>query len=92
MNNERLTSEDYKRAIDAQDACNLSGIVHSFSDVINKIWATARALECGTDWVNQHPISVLYSDKIASLSGSNAGLSAFSTAYDVCKREAAKCA
>jgi hypothetical protein len=67
-----LAAGDYKRALDVQDACNLSGVVSSFSSVMSKIWEEARKVEGrGTKWVNEHPIAILYSSKIASLSGSD---------------------
>jgi len=37
-----LTRNDYKRVLDVQDACNLSGVVHSFADIIEKVWEEAR--------------------------------------------------
>lgn len=74
-----LTAKDYQTAIFIQNACNLSGVVYAFSRVMSKIWVEARrkggvetntATGKGTDWVNTHPIAVLYADKIADLSGS----------------------
>lgn len=66
-----LAAGDYKRALDVQDACNLSGVVNSFSSVLSKIWEECRKVDGrGTKWVNEHPISILYSSKISSLSGS----------------------
>ncbi len=66
-----LAPGDYKRALDIQDASNLSGVVHSLSSVLGKIWEECHKVEeRGTKWVNEHPISILYSSKIASLSGS----------------------
>ena len=32
----------YQTALDVQDACNLSGVVHSFSQVITEVWKEAR--------------------------------------------------
>jgi len=91
MANERLSPKDYQDAVHAQDACNLSGIVISFASVVKKIWAEARAIEKGTDWVNTHPICVLYASKIGSLAHSE-DYDAYSKAYDFCKTEAEKCA
>ena len=77
------TAKDYKNAILVQDAVNLSGVVKSFSEVLTRIWEEARELGKGTDYVNTHPISILYSDKIADLTGSRDFLS-FSDAYRIC--------
>lgn len=63
-----LTHADYKEALNIQDACNLSGVVHAFSRMINKIWDEARKLNKGTEWVNNHPIAILFTEKCAHLS------------------------
>ena len=85
-----LAKEEYQKAINVQDACNLSGVVHSWSQILSKLWEEARRLGHGTDWVNQHPINVLFASKVSSLTG--AGLSsmpAFSKAYDACSEAVA---
>ncbi len=79
-----LTPKDYKDAILVQDACNLSGIVLSFVSVLKKIRAEPGCT--GTEWINQHPISVMYADKIRSLTGAGDSFS-FSCAYDICKEK-----
>lgn len=78
-------------ALDAQSACNLSGIVHSFSKIATDVlWPIARAEGKGTDFVNGHPISVLFADKIAALAGvqgiTTESMAAYSAAYTACKR------
>ena len=78
-----LTKQDYKDAIQIQDASNLSGIVHAFSKVVSKIWEEAHEKEEGTDWVNQHPICRLYANKIATLSGGDT-FEGFQKAYETC--------
>lgn len=80
---EGLTPEQYKRAIDVQDACNLSAVVHDFSNVMKRVWVEARKNGKGTAWVNQHPVAVMYSSKISSLTGSEASLS-FRKSYAAC--------
>ena len=81
---EGLTPEQYKRAIDVQDASNLSGVVHDFSRVMTRVWVEARREGMGTDWVNAHPIVILYSNKISSMCGSSDSYQ-FSQAYEICK-------
>ena len=81
-----LTAQDYRQAIDVQDACNLSGVVHTFSKVMTKIWEEARTTgSASTEWVNQHPISVLYASKILSLTRAEPDGRAFANAYNVCR-------
>lgn len=81
-----LSPRDYKNAILVQDACNLSGVVHSFSQAMTKIWATLEAEgEASTDAANSHPIAVLYASKVASLTGCS-NLGSFSEAYNICNR------
>lgn len=57
-------------AILAQDACNLSGVLASFTDIcMNTLWPEARARDKGTDWVNAHPIVTVFLDKLSDLNG-----------------------
>ena len=54
-------------ALSSQNACNLSGVVHAFARACEALWDQP---ECsGTDWVNGHPISVLFAAQISYLSG-----------------------
>lgn len=72
-----------QEAIDVQDACNLSGVVHSFSRIIKEaLWEEARKQGKGTEWVNQHPIAKMFAEKIAQLSR----MDEFGDAYDDCKK------
>ena len=73
-----------KLAMEVQDACNLSGVVRSFAQITETLWAEARKQGHGTDWVNQHPISKLFADKLASLAGVQDNVMAFSRAWDEC--------
>lgn len=75
MSDDTRTMADLAReAIQVQDACNLSGVVHSFSRAITRLRALLEAQgKGGTDAVNTHPICWLWSDKIASLTGSQLG-------------------
>jgi hypothetical protein len=71
----------------AQQACNLSGVIHSFSRTITElrdILQRENPIGFSTTKLNEHPICVLYSSKIASLTHSENGLM-FSNAYDWCK-------
>jgi hypothetical protein len=67
-------------AIAVQDACNLSGVVHSFSQAMT---ALAELGVKDTEGRNRHPVAILYASKIASLTGCEGAL-AFSKAYDYC--------
>jgi hypothetical protein len=64
-----LTADDYQRAIDTQGACNASGLCHSLSAAMSRVFDEAQARDKGTDWYNGHPIVFLYVAQIASLSG-----------------------
>src|ERR1700726_975979 len=55
-------------ALDVQDACNLSGVVASFKEIVHEvIWPEARRLGKGTEWVNSHPVVTLFLSKLCSL-------------------------
>lgn len=68
-----------KTAVTVQDAVNLSGIVYSYADTLKRL----RVLIPGkdTEFYNTHPLAVLYSSKIESLTGSTIA-SKFSDAYN----------
>lgn len=67
-------------AIQVQNACNLSGVVHAFANVITDLRANGVT---DTDAIRHHPVSVLFSSKIASLTNSE-NIQAFSKAYGAC--------
>jgi len=57
-----------QEALDVQDACNLSGVIHSWSRAIGELWKHTEGVpRRGTAWVNLHPINQLWADKVASL-------------------------
>lgn len=58
-----------KRVMLVQDACNLSGVVYSLDRDVSALWQLAHKTDRGTDWVNQHPIVVLYLDKLCDMAG-----------------------
>lgn len=74
-----------QEALDVQDACNLSGVAISFANAMKDLCEHANAGGHGTDWKNTHPVAVLWSSKIASLTGSDSGIG-FSRAYEECLR------
>ncbi len=60
--------EAAQTALDCQDACNLSGVLASFKEIVHEVlWPEARRLGHGTEWVNQHPICTLFLSKLGSL-------------------------
>jgi hypothetical protein len=81
-NDTRSLKDLARNALDVQDACNLSGVVHSFSRDIMRLRALlSEEPDFSTDKLNRHPVSVLYSSKIASLTGSEFIIGAFTNAY-----------
>ncbi len=72
----------YQDALIVQDACNLSGVVHSFSKHMQTL--SDMGID-NTDEKNRHPVCILFSSKIASLTGSE-DFSNFSRAYGEVKQ------
>lgn len=68
-----LTLYDYQMAIHSQDACNLSGLVRSLAQVLDKIHNEARQNGKGSDWINAHPIVRLYVEQLAHLTAAGPG-------------------
>lgn len=84
-----LIKEDYQKAINVLDACNLSGVVHGFSCVMKKIHFESIKQNKGTDFKNTHPIVVLYAEKIAQLTRlMSHDIMVFHEAYQICKERA----
>jgi hypothetical protein len=77
----KLTTLDYKTALNIQDAVNLPAILREFATVMPRILDECKR---GTAEWNSHPIVVLYCSKLASLSNCE-DQSVFSAAYTACK-------
>jgi hypothetical protein len=75
----------YQNALDAQDACNLSGIVIAMNAAIADLWVEARKHGHGTRWVNQHPICRLFAEQVAHLTSGCAYSDAYQACLDACK-------
>ena len=90
-----LTQRDWQNALDVQSCINLSGAVHSLSEVMPRI---RQEPDCnGTDYVNEPPIVVLYVAQMVWLSmgaispDPGRGRLGYTTAYARCM-EGAKAA
>lgn len=83
--NKNLTANDYQSAIDVQNACNLSGVVHSFSRVMAKICHEANeGKHFGTEWKNSHAICRMYAEQIMHLTSNKD----WNKAHDECEEKA----
>lgn len=79
----------YADALAVQDACNLSGIVHSWAESMSAIWEEERECHGGTDFVNRHPVNILFASKVADLTGAEReGGLVFSRAMKECEDKA----
>lgn len=54
------TKQDYLDALHSQSAVNASGLIHSLSALVTRIWEDARSQGKGTDYVNNHPLVRFY--------------------------------
>lgn len=89
-NDKRNVYDLVLNAIQVQDAVNLGGVVYSFQRDIMRLRHLLHDLpNFSTEMVNRHPVCVMYSSKIASLTGSEVGLR-FSRAYDWCRNMSAQ--
>ena len=81
----KLTDQDYQDAINVQNACNLSGVVHSFAEVLPRIRETVH----NNPDIACHPITVLFASKISDLAGIGSGnFDAYCKASDACESHA----
>lgn len=79
----------YREALEVQNAVNLSGVVRAFARITEALWDEAKANGLGTEFVNQHPVSRLFADKIMDLARARE-FSEFSKAFEECERLAKK--
>lgn len=65
MKTMKTLKELAQEALDVQNACNLTGVVHGYSRAMTRL----RELypDESTHFFNLHPISILWADKIAHL-------------------------
>jgi hypothetical protein len=59
----------YNDAMMSQGACNLGGLVRGWARTMELIQAEAHAQGKGTDWINTHPVNVLFAEQIYQLTG-----------------------
>jgi hypothetical protein len=72
-------------ALMCQDACNLSGLVYSFNLHMQTICDASREFGHGTDWRNNHPVAILFTYKMAALTGQEpVGSDLYEMAYSDC--------
>lgn len=70
------------RALNVQDASNLSGVLKSFHETVSELKKLCPELSSAE--INNHPVVILFASKVASLTG-NDSASAFSKAYNEVK-------
>lgn len=63
------TNKDYKDAMNSQGASNLGALLYALPKIVDRIWEDAKANGKGTDYVNQHPILVMFAAQIDHLTG-----------------------
>jgi hypothetical protein len=68
-----------KEAIDIQNACNLSGVIQTWSRSISALKELNPTMS--TDELNHHPISVMYASKVGSMTSDD---EQFAEAYKRC--------
>jgi len=66
----QLVPADYRNAVWAQDASNLSGVLYSYAESMHRIRAEQRGERAvDSDSAARHAVSILYLDKLVSLAG-----------------------
>lgn len=82
MEDSRSLAELAREALDIQNACNVSGLVFGWARCMKRF---NELVKLGTDERNHHPIHVLWSDKLASLTGAQYGHN-YSQMYSDCEK------
>jgi len=80
--------EAAKQAIDMQDACNASGIIHTLStQIMPAVMAHMNERKQSTRWANSHPIVYIVLYKLLDLSApEQSQFIAFAKPYELVKR------
>ena len=70
-------------AMDCQNACNLSGVSHSYMKALDVVWNEQKEgrLPPGTEVINRHPVLQLFLNKMALMSGAQFS---WTTAHEEC--------
>lgn len=85
-----IAKKHWQAALTVQTACNLASIVKAFDEALEAIIKEDRDfIGRGTNWRNTHPIAVLFSTQIGSLTKTCtlADPDVYSKASDACKLE-----
>ena len=82
MNDTRTMRELAHEALDIQHAINLPALAHSFGRSAMRLKEIARE-EGWENSINQHPVCILFSSRIAELTGSESSHE-FAVAWDWC--------
>lgn len=77
----RTLAQLAQEALNVQDACNLCGVAQGFA----RAMVDLGAYTSGTAERNNHPVAVLWADKIASLTGIQSFNDTASDAYAKCQ-------
>lgn len=81
-----LTKQDYEDALQSQDAVNSTALIHALSRVVTRIREEPDF--SGTEYVNKHPIVILYLEQLCTLSGEVLDHPKYGDAYHACKKGA----
>lgn len=76
-----------REALLTQGACNAGGLVHSLHRAVERLQEQMHTEGRGTEWLNRHPILVLYVTQLAHLCGSDSP-ERWQEAVETCERAA----
>lgn len=81
-----MSKQLHDNALAVQNACNLSGVCISFGEVVEKLAGQIPANVDRRKWLAEHPVFVLFLDKILDLVGWDDRDSVrYSKAYHACE-------
>ncbi len=71
-----------RTAIDVQDACNPSGLIHALARAVTELHDHPNY--SGTAWIRYHPIVLMFVEKLHDLAG-RPGFAEYEKAYVLCR-------
>ena len=86
LNEPRESSDPYRDAVLVQSACNLQAVIAGWHRAITRLQREAREKGLGMEWVNSHPVNVLFAEQVYHLTGYS---SRYAEALKECEAHAA---
>jgi hypothetical protein len=80
-----ISKRIYQMALDSQSAVNSGALIHGLGYAVDTLQKEAHSTGQGTEFVNTHPIIILFLEQLAHLSGAMLNHPKYTEAYKACE-------